>query len=117
MKKRRTVIHIRRPASFNGWGQDTPYDETWQVTVEQVRRRPWRPSYEVLGVLVAQHIPRQYDTQKGVWIEPHDRVIPGVCVPAKAEVFEALGPARKRARSLADTLSGQLHPTWEETST
>lgn len=103
----RTFIRVERPANLESLA------ETWDVTVTQVKRE-WGPSYEVQGVLVAEHVPERYDLDKAAWIPAFDRVIPGVRVPVKNEAFTTLGKARSRARELATHLEGRRSPTWVE---
>lgn len=103
----RTHIQVERPPISDQLA------ETWRVTVTQVKCA-WGWSFEVLGTLVAEHVPRRYDLDKAEWVEPFDRVIPGVQVPVQPETFTTLGKARSRARELASHLEGRVHPQWVE---
>lgn len=105
----RTRIAVQRPPTDR-------YAESWEVLVTEVKR-PWGKSFEVLGTLQAIHVPEQYDLDQQCWIPAHDRVIPGVVVPASGpEPHKTLGQAREKARRLADVLDGRLFPVWKEVS-
>lgn len=113
----RSTIQVERPAFYRA--DSSGYAESWLVTVDQIKRvgaYGWH--FEVIGTLLCEHIPRQYDTTTAQWIEAHDRTIPGLTVPAAGpEVLNSLAAARERARRLADVLDGRLRPQWKETQT
>jgi hypothetical protein len=84
-----------------GWS-DYRHGETWKVTVDE-QHYPGRKDFVVEAVMLSEN--------------RHDRkiVIPGVKLGP--ETRTSLFAARKKARQWANILSGQLHPTWTETST
>lgn len=104
----RTTITVTRPA--NPGPGSSYYAETWRVYVEQ-EKHPGGWAFKVTGMLLAEHIPQQWDSEKRVWIEAYDREIPGVILGP--ETLPSLAAARKRAGSMADVLCGQLYPNWK----
>lgn len=111
---RRSTIQVERPALYSAGLSPA---ESWLVTVDQIKR-PWGWSFEVVGTLLCERIPRRYDLTSASWTEAHERVIPGVTVPAAGpKALGTLAQARKEARGLADVLDGRLYPQWEETQT
>jgi hypothetical protein len=104
----RTRIDVERPAFGANRG------ERWTVEVNQ-NRKPWGEQYEVRATFNGEVLPERWGD--GRWQPPCLRPIEGVLVPsAVPEAFKSLRGARERARRLADVLSGQLVPEWEEES-
>jgi len=100
--KVRTVITINRPAGHYSVGPglqaDYRHGETWNVVVTQVPMTA-RTDFVVEAQLITEN--------------RHDRTltIPGVRLGP--ETYTTLAKARKRAYSMADVVSGMLHPEYE----
>jgi len=92
---------IKRPPGFSGGLGDSSYrfGETWEITVKEQQHESYK-DFVVEAVMLSEDRPQG------------EVVIPGVRLGP--EVYMNLAVARKRARQMADVLSGQLDPEWTE---
>jgi hypothetical protein len=111
--RRRTTLRVYRPRGSSAGNRP----ELWDVTIDEVKQ-PWGVRFLVLGVLRhVIHAGWRFDVEDGAMVGPRLELIPGVTVPASGpEEHLTLAAARKRARGLAETLSGELRPRVRELS-